>query len=229
MSGEGDMCQEGTMTTESWIRCWEDPKMDFTAKTVNKLFTDYHDQMLRKPCTRVLVPLCGKALEMKELMMMGHEVVGIEVSPVACKAFFDENGIKYEAKHIDKIPGTVFEGSKNGVKARLYSCDYYQFSPEIEGGFEAVWDSGGLNSIEEDDDKKRYIEVLKPLMAPGCVNLTELCQISDCPYNISEEELGSTFGDEFNVKLLTDVEAWQEMKEMEVNRLKLYLIDRKSK
>lgn len=43
--------------------------------------------------SRVFVPLCGKSLDMIWLAQQGHEVIGVELSPVAVEDFFRENGL----------------------------------------------------------------------------------------------------------------------------------------
>lgn len=44
----------------------------------------------------VLFPLCGKTLDMKAVLEVGHRVIGIEGSQQGVEAFFAENNIPYE-------------------------------------------------------------------------------------------------------------------------------------
>ena len=44
----------------------------------------------------IVFPLCGKTLDMKAILDLGHRVIGMEVSQMAIEAFFHENKISYE-------------------------------------------------------------------------------------------------------------------------------------
>lgn len=46
----------------------------------------------------VLFPLCGKTLDMKAVLDLGHKVIGIEGSRTAVEQFFDENHLSYQVK-----------------------------------------------------------------------------------------------------------------------------------
>ena len=52
--------------------------------------------------SRVLVPLCGKSLDMHWLAAQGHRVLGVELSSLAVAQFFAEAGLipqQYESRH----------------------------------------------------------------------------------------------------------------------------------
>jgi thiopurine S-methyltransferase len=74
--------------------------------------------------TRVLVPLCGKSLDLAWLASQGHEVIGVELSPMACEAFFSENKIpftksghgaftRYQSERLTILNGNFFDLSAN--------------------------------------------------------------------------------------------------------------------
>ncbi len=51
-----------------------------------------------RPSISILVPLCGKSLDLHWLYQHGHSVVGVELSGLAAKQFFEENGIQYTSE-----------------------------------------------------------------------------------------------------------------------------------
>ena len=223
-----DNCQEGyKMSNEDWIKAWEDPK--FHSNKVNQLFTKHHDKLQLVPGggSRVFVPLCGKAVEMGLLAVGGHTVVGVEVAPIACESFFTENNIKFTKSPIGKIDGDVYTSTDDKMKVKLYCCDFYQFTPDIEGDFDVVWDSGAMNAIDAEDHGK-YLDVIKPLMAPGCCDLTEFCFSPDWTLEVSTDSIQEKLGAGYTCTLVDDVEAWPEMKEMMVDSLQVYLIKKDS-
>ncbi|MEG1328644.1 MAG: thiopurine S-methyltransferase, partial [Janthinobacterium sp.] len=69
--------------------------------------------------SRVLVPLCGKTLDMHWLAAQGHRILGVELSPMAIEQFFAEAGVTpqrhsspygehYSAGPIELICGDAF-------------------------------------------------------------------------------------------------------------------------
>lgn len=68
----------------------------------------------------MLVPLCGKSLDMIWLAAQGNPVLGVELSQLAVEQFFDENELKplthqsiygkhYVAGNIEIICGDIFK------------------------------------------------------------------------------------------------------------------------
>ena len=89
---------------------------------------------------RVLVPLCGKTQDLVLLAARGADVTGVELSPLAARAFFAENGLRYSVGRLgglrcyraDDRPVTICIG------------DYFAF-----GGvtFDALYDRGALVAL----------------------------------------------------------------------------------
>ena len=57
-------------------------------------FREYWTQVTGGSEGTVLVPLCGKSLDMIWLAQQGHRVIGVELSDVAVESFFSENGLE---------------------------------------------------------------------------------------------------------------------------------------
>ncbi len=53
--------------------------------------------------SRVFVPLCGKSQDMLWLAQQGHEVIGVELSPVAVAGLFRENGLQPALQRMGRI------------------------------------------------------------------------------------------------------------------------------
>ncbi|MDH5345941.1 MAG: thiopurine S-methyltransferase [Gammaproteobacteria bacterium] len=92
---------------------------------------------------RVLVPLCGKTPDLAWLARRGHEVTGVELSDIAARDFFVEQGLgvtrgkdrQLDAWYCEELPLTIVVG------------DYFEF----EGGpFDALYDRGALVAVDPD-------------------------------------------------------------------------------
>jgi thiopurine S-methyltransferase len=212
------------MTVEKWKDSWSSPDVDFHNPDLNDIFLKYNNKMLTKPGMRIFVPLCGKAVEMKWLLDQGYKVVGLEVAPVPCKAFFEENNIPYQVKEIGAIPGEKYE-SLDGTCA-IFCCDFFQISVDICGEFDGVWDSGGLNAMEK-EDREKYINVIRTLMGKGCVNMTEFNNFDfDTNWSMSMTELEKCFGEGFKVEEVAKMDAPQKMKDIGCTTVLLFTITR---
>ncbi len=50
---------------------------------------------------RFFFPLCGKAVDLKWVASMGHDVIGVESNQKAIEQFFNEMDIKYDIEEND--------------------------------------------------------------------------------------------------------------------------------
>ncbi len=84
--------------------------------------------------SRVLVPLCGKSLDLLWLAGQGHEVVGVELSEIAIRQFLDEHeldarieqhpgGRHYHAGPFELICGDIFDQDADTLGACTSAYD----------------------------------------------------------------------------------------------------------
>jgi len=108
------------MDTEFWLARWRDGQTRFHQERVTPLLPKYWPTLGVPETARVLVPLCGKSLDMMWLAGEGHTVLGVEISPLAVEQFFAENGLQpcmrqsamgrhYTAGAIEIICGDIFD------------------------------------------------------------------------------------------------------------------------
>ena len=76
----------------NWKQSWKDGKIGFHLSQTNPSLQQYA-HLLEKEHT-ILVPLCGKTLDMHFLHQQNHTVVGVELVPQAIKDFFQEWGVE---------------------------------------------------------------------------------------------------------------------------------------
>jgi len=81
------------MNPEFWHKRWQEKRTGFHQSEVNPLLIK-HFSALRLPIgSRVLVPLCGKSVDMMWLVNEGYNVVGVELVETAVQDFFTEQNI----------------------------------------------------------------------------------------------------------------------------------------
>ena len=107
----------------------------------------------------VLVPLCGKSLDLIHLHSLGHNVIGVEWIEQACLEFFSENKIEYSVAPLEGVEGSVYTSTDG--RLRIYQCDFLHLTESLLGGkVDAVWDIQSLVSINP-RDRKQYVRTVR--------------------------------------------------------------------
>ncbi|WP_231861938.1 thiopurine S-methyltransferase [Legionella hackeliae] len=75
------------------MNTWQEGRIPFHQNAVNSDLINYWPLLNLPRETTVLVPLCGKSLDMLWLVEKGFHVVGIELSEVAVSQFAQENNL----------------------------------------------------------------------------------------------------------------------------------------
>ena len=73
---------------EFWHNRWENQQTGWHRQVYNDLMVKHWPNINAPAGGSVLVPLCGKTLDMLWLAQQGHEVVGLEMVQQAVDAFF---------------------------------------------------------------------------------------------------------------------------------------------
>jgi thiopurine S-methyltransferase len=180
-----------------WQRCWRDREIDFHQSSVNSLLTKFWAGLELCEGTRVFVPLCGMSLDMLWLAERGHEVIGVELSPIAVQAFFHEN-------HLEPVRTRVgaFDRWQSG-KLSILCGDYFSLTKEDVGQVDAVYDRASLTALAE-SIRGQYVAQLRLLVPDACKLF--LLTIEDADDGESEaQELAPA--DEINALYSIDFDA----------------------
>ena len=90
---------------------------------------------------RVLVPFCGKSLDLLWLIHQEYEVVGVELAEVAVRQFFAENDLEFEVIAADSLQRFVAKR----IPLSILCGDYFDFS---DTPFDALYDRGALVALQ---------------------------------------------------------------------------------
>lgn len=144
-----------------WQQCWRDRQTGFHLASVNSLLTKCWAGLELEEGSRVFVPLCGMSLDMIWLAEQGHEVIGVELSPIAVRTFF-------RANHLDAVRtrrGT-FDWWQSG-KLGILCGDYFALTREALGKVDAVYDRASLTALAE-GIRGQYVAQLRLLVPDTC-------------------------------------------------------------
>lgn len=144
-----------------WQQCWHDRQTDFHQPAVNSLLMKFWGGLELGEGSRVFVPLCGMSLDMMWLAAQGHDVVGVELSPIAVRTFFHEN-------HLEPVRTQIgsFEQWRSG-KLTVLCGDYFLLSKAEVGQIDAVYDRASLTALAE-GIRGHYVAQLRLLVPDVC-------------------------------------------------------------
>jgi len=188
------------MDNNYWHKRWQLNEIGFNQKQPNLLLQRYFQTLGLKLGSRVFVPLCGKSIDMLWLIQQGYEVIGVEMSSTACKAFFEENKI---SPKVSKLGDGL--GYSND-KITLFVGDFFQLNTQLLGHVDAVYDRAALIALPM-ELRQRYAAHLTELLAPHATiflittsyNQNEM---QGPPFSVNAHEVNALFSERFNIQLL---------------------------
>jgi len=175
--------QNNSRDNALWQQCWRDRDTAFHQTAVNASLVRFWPSLGLAPDARIFVPLCGKSLDLLWLARQGHPVVGVELSPLAVRAFFKENRMqpsrrrqgrftRWQCGNIDILCGDIFD---------LTASDL--------GEIAAVFDRASLTALP-DDIRAAYLRQLRRIVPADCKILL---------LTTEEPEAGETEGQAFAI------------------------------
>lgn len=173
------------MHKDFWHERWQRKEIGFHRDSVHPLLGKRWSEISRRDTGPVLVPLCGKSLDMRWLAQLGHPVVGVELDRGAVDAFFDEAGISPEVD--DSGPLTAL--SADGIT--IFVGDFLEFESPAEFGL--VYDRAALIALPP-EMRPGYLAQLASLLKPGARGLLLTLEYPQAamqgpPFSVMPDEL----------------------------------------
>lgn len=185
---------------QRWLALWRNSdSQEFHKTTVNQYLSCFFSAPAPQTGNRVFVPLCGKSLDMLWLAQQGYQVIGVEISPVAIKAFFEENELKANKSN----HGNFSCWTHNNIS--LLHGDYFALSAVDLGTIDLVYDCAALTAFDSKSRQAYVRHLLNLIPAPLDVLLltvedqNEYLSLDDVP--LIDEELFSLYDKDFTIHL----------------------------
>ena len=148
------------MDNRFWLDRWRQNQIGFHQPDINPYLEEYWSETGLSPGESVFVPLCGKSRDMHWLAELGHPVLGVEVSPIAVDAF-------YEEQHI--TPKVIRKGHFNDYRSdqvQILCGDYFDLTAEDLMTVRGVFDRASLIAFPE-ALRRDYVNHLCAILNPG--------------------------------------------------------------
>lgn len=193
------------MQSSFWHERWERAEIGFHRQEINTHLERFWTRLGLAAGQRVFVPLCGKSLDMLWLAGEGHPVTGVEISPVAVAAFFDENQL---------IPTRARDGAFEVWEAdeiRILLGDFHDLEPRQLADCAGVYDRASLIALPP-AMRAGYVGHLSRILPPGIQGLLVTMEYDQAarsgpPFAVSESEVRALYEPEHAVELLLVYDA----------------------
>lgn len=147
--------------TEDWLGRWKEGRTGWHEPSGNAALKEYWPDL--PAGATVLVPLCGKSVDLLWLAERDLAVTGIELSRIAVEAFFSEQVLPYQVEQRGAFG--VYRADERSIT--LYCGDFFQFDA---GPFDALFDRGALIALSS-DLRPLYAQHLQPLLKTAAFRL----------------------------------------------------------
>jgi thiopurine S-methyltransferase len=188
------------MESQFWLERWQQGRIGFHQSAINPWLLHYFKALRIPADSSVLVPLCGKSLDMLWIAEQGCQVLGVELSPLAVKAFFQENNLDVEhANRGDFI-------SYRSGPVEILVGDVFDLKPEDLTGVAGVYDRAALVALPS-DMRGRYADHLGTILPAGLRILLLTFEYPEGmregpPFSVPASEVEMLFSGAFDIQLL---------------------------
>jgi len=143
------------MDPQFWHGRWQKGQTGWHLPEPNPLLRRYWPALNLPEGATVLVPLCGKSVDVAWLWRRGYRVIGIELSPLARQQFMAEQGIELTGE------ADGWWTSADG-RLRWHEGDFFALTPGQVGAVDAVYDRAALVAFPL-SHRARYVRQLARL------------------------------------------------------------------
>lgn len=188
------------MQPDFWHNRWEHQLIGFHQQQVNPYLQQYWPALGIAPGARVLVPLCGKSLDMAWLAAQGHGVLGVELSERAVKDFFAEHGLE---PHVSS-QGAFEVYRSEGIE--LWCGDFFALTPSDTAGCAGLYDRAAMIALPT-PMRERYVAHLQALLPSPCQGLLITLDYDQAvtegpPFAVLDDEVQRLFGEHWQLSTL---------------------------
>ena len=173
------------MSNQRWKAKWKADDIAFHQHEIHPHLIRFWPQLELPVGATVLVPLCGKSLDLGWLHQQGHRVIGVELSHIAIAAYFAERGLQPQRQRLGRFQrywaGTL----------ELWCGDLFDLRREDLGEVAAVYDCAALTALPA-ASRGHYVRQLSSLLGVGGQMLLLTTESADEPAAMAEVAPAST-------------------------------------
>lgn len=212
------------MEISYWKARWEKGHTGWHMNEVYPNLPEYWPKLLAGAGDTVLVPLCGKSLDLLWLAAQNHKVIGIEVSQKAVEEFFREHEIDFQES--SKGSFNIYR-SKN---LQIWAGDFFKMKPAYLPEIDFIYDKAALIALPP-AKRKKYAEAILHFCEPDTQILLnafeyEQDEMNGPPFAVSSDEIEKLYGRRFKISLLWEESVFDKLSNFQSRGLSSYLVEK---
>ncbi len=203
------------MEPKFWQDRWARNQIGFHLPEVNPYLQRHWPLLGLAEGSKVLVPLCGKSLDLMWLANRGLRVLGVELSEQAVEAFFSEQNLtpRISERGVFKV--------YQADLIEIWCGDFFALGSEPLADCTALYDRAALIALPP-LMRAQYVEHLNTLLRPGCQGLLitldyDQAQKAGPPFAVTDDEVKVLFGSDWTLETLQEQdvlgESWKFVQE----------------
>lgn len=186
------------MDADYWLQRWKEGRTGWHHESVMPLLEQHWPSLRVESGTRVLVPLCGKSVDMLWLARQGMRVLGVEISPVAVAAFLADNRLHAaEAEAADGMHYRITNAPANGG-VEIINGNVFGVAPGLFESCGAFYDRAALIAFPAPmrDRLANEVYLKLPAGSPGLLITLDYPanEMEGPPFSVDEAEVHRLFG-----------------------------------
>ncbi len=184
-----------------WLMQWQGRQIACHRPYMSPDLMNYFRWLHLRRNARIFVPLCGKSKDMQWLAQQVESVIGVELSPIACRDFFAEMNVKPRITRKKN-----FIHYKHG-KIELLCGDFFKLKPTDLPTINTIYDCRALVALPP-TIRQAYVRHLldfcdKPVKI-FLIGFNSTDQIKGPPFSVSDDEIKHLFGAGYKVQIIKD-------------------------
>ncbi|MBD8100084.1 thiopurine S-methyltransferase [Pseudomonas fluorescens] len=203
------------MEPKFWQERWARNQIGFHLPEVNPYLQRHWPQLGLADGAKVLVPLCGKSLDLVWLASQGYHVMGVELSEQAVETFFNEQGLAPQISRRGDFK--VYRTSL----IEVWCGDIFDLDAQAVADCSGLYDRAALIALPP-LMRAQYAERLNALLGRGAKGLLvtldyDQVQKAGPPFAVSDEEVRVLLGGHWALDRLEEKdilgESWKFVQE----------------
>ncbi len=189
------------MKPEFWLDRWDIGRIGFHRDTVNPNLSRWWPELELGPEKRILVPLCGKSLDLHWLAER-HPTTGIELAPQAVNAFWTESDLTPTVDQVEPYERSQHE------QLTVLCGDFFALRPSHIEPVQGFYDRASLIALPP-ALRPQYVAALCRVLSAGSIGLMVTVEYDieeevGPPFSISPQCAAETLGEEFTTVHLSE-------------------------
>lgn len=197
------------MNYDFWASRWTKNKTGWHLRRVHPKLIEYWPQLGLGENSTVLVPFCGKSLDLDWLAERHQRVIGIELVEQPVRELITERHPDYHHRKME--PFTIYETDR----LEIWNGDFFQLNPALLQHVDGIYDRGSIVSLPS-GDRRKYAEKCIQLAASNTRILLIVFaynqeEMEGPPFSVPPEEVEELFGNHFKINHLLNQSIFDEV------------------